>query len=49
VSFNPAATDPAWPGTLISVEFEAILADDPNVVLDDPGDAAVDPAFSAPA
>lgn len=41
VSFNPAATDPAWPGTLISVEFEAILADDPNVVLDDPGDAAV--------
>jgi two-component system sensor histidine kinase TctE len=35
VSFNPGASDAALPGTLISVEFEAILTDDPTLVLDD--------------
>ncbi|MDH4115632.1 MAG: sensor histidine kinase N-terminal domain-containing protein [Burkholderiaceae bacterium] len=30
---NPAATDPALPGTLISVEFEAIVGDAPNLLI----------------
>jgi two-component system sensor histidine kinase TctE len=30
---NPASADPALPGTLISIEFEAIPGDDPEVVL----------------
>ena len=33
VGTNPASVDSALPGTLISVEFEAIVSDDPNVVL----------------
>jgi two-component system sensor histidine kinase TctE len=33
IGSNPGATDLSRPGTLISVEFEAIPADDPNVVL----------------
>ncbi|MGH6612163.1 MAG: sensor histidine kinase N-terminal domain-containing protein [Burkholderiaceae bacterium] len=41
ISFNPHSNDEALPGTLISVEFEAIVADDPTVVLDDSDDAAV--------
>ncbi len=41
VSFNPTAVDPALPGTLISAEFEAIVADAPNVVLDSSDGAAV--------
>jgi nitrogen fixation/metabolism regulation signal transduction histidine kinase len=35
VSFNPSSDDDAMPGTLISVEFEAVNSDDPTVVLDD--------------
>jgi two-component system sensor histidine kinase TctE len=35
VSFNPSCDDDAMPGTLISVEFEAVNSDDPTVVLDD--------------
>jgi two-component system sensor histidine kinase TctE len=35
VSFNPGSSDATLPGTLISVEFEAIVSDDPTVVLDD--------------
>jgi two-component system sensor histidine kinase TctE len=34
IGANPASADPARPGTQISVEFEAIAGDDPNVVLD---------------
>ena len=49
VSFNPNSTDPLWPGTLISVEFEAIVAGDPNVVLDSSAAPRFDPPFSAPA
>jgi two-component system sensor histidine kinase TctE len=33
VSNNPSATDPALPGTLISVEFDALDADQPTVDL----------------
>lgn len=49
VSFNPNALDPLLPGTLISVEFEAIVADDPNVVLDNSVAPRFDPPFRAPA
>jgi len=35
VSFNPGSSDSALPGTLISVEFEAIVTDDPTLKLDD--------------
>jgi two-component system sensor histidine kinase TctE len=35
VSFNPSSSDSALPGTLISVEFEAIVTDDPTLKLDD--------------
>jgi two-component system sensor histidine kinase TctE len=34
VSFNPSSSDAALPGTLISVEFEAIVTDDPTLKLD---------------
>ena len=34
VTANPASNDPARPGTLISVEFEAIVSDDPNVIIE---------------
>ncbi|HEX5638489.1 MAG TPA: ATP-binding protein, partial [Burkholderiaceae bacterium] len=33
VTANPATTDPALPGTVISVEFEAIQGDDPALVI----------------
>jgi two-component system sensor histidine kinase TctE len=33
VGDNPSTTNPALPGTLISVEFEAIVSDDPNLLL----------------
>ena len=33
VTSNPASTDPALPGTVISVEFEAIRGDDPAILL----------------
>jgi two-component system sensor histidine kinase TctE len=33
VGANPAAADAGLPGTLISVEFEAIVSDDPNLLL----------------
>ena len=33
VGANPASRDPALPGTLISVEFEAIQSDDPEMVI----------------
>jgi two-component system sensor histidine kinase TctE len=49
VSFNPNALDPLLPGTLMSVEFEAIVADDPNVVLDSSVAQRFDPPFRAPA
>ncbi len=41
VSFNPNSTDQACPGTLISVEFEAIIAERPTVLLEDSDDAVV--------
>ena len=33
IGVNPSATDQSSPGTLVSVEFEAITGDDPHVVI----------------
>jgi two-component system sensor histidine kinase TctE len=44
VSFNPSSDDDSLPGTLISVEFEAVNSDDPTLVLDDAGPRSGGPA-----